>query len=66
MAENSGGHPEAMSLADEHRTFELQLKAILQHAAMAHSHQPSPACTGPRADKEPRRSQQSLKVILSL
>ena len=66
MAEHSGGHPEALSAADEYRTFELQLKAMLEHAAMAHPHQPSPEFTGPRATQELKRSQQSLKVTLSL
>ena len=64
MAENSGGHPRALSVADEYRTFELQLKAMLQHAAMAHPHQPSPTIA--RTDRELRRAQASLKVTLSL
>ena len=64
MAENSGGHPRALSVADEYRTFELQLKAMLRHAAMAHPHQPSPMCAS--SDRDLRRVQASLKVTLSI
>ena len=64
MAENSGGHPKTISVAHEYRTFELQLKAILQHAAMAHPQQPSP--TAAKADRELRRSQASFKVSISV
>ena len=60
MAEKSGGHLGALSVADEYRTFELQLKAMLQHAAMAYPHQPSPTCA--RTNTELRRAQASLKV----
>ena len=62
MAQNGGGPFKPVSVADEYRTFELQLKAMLQNAAMAHPQQPSPTAAG--ADRELRRSQASLKVTI--
>jgi len=63
MAEKSGGHAKQDCMEPDSKSFEMQLKALLQQAAMAYTHHSSSIIL--KADRDQKRSQQSLKVTIS-